>query len=115
MLIGGGHMSLVPFHASRKPIQAARRRFLLFCFVLALTGAFARQAQAGPIGAFQNFSLTNSTFANGTAESFDGGLSLLFTGPNDGSGEPGSTDLIATVESAGLFQFDYLYSSLDDP
>ena len=108
-------MRFVPIQAPSTPIRAARRISLVFCCVLALTGAFAREAQAALIGAFQNFTLTNSTFANGDAETFDGGLSLLFTGPNDGSGEPGMTDLTATVASAGLFQFDYIYSSLDDP
>jgi hypothetical protein len=108
-------MSFVLFQASSKPKRAARRLSTCFCCVLMLTGIFARGAQAGPIGAFQNFILTNSTFANGTAESFDAGLSLLLTGPNDGSGESGTTDFITTLAHGGLFQFDYQYSSLDDP
>ena len=108
-------MTFVRFQAPRTLIVAGRRIFLSFCCVLALTGALAREAHAGLIGAFQNFSLTNSTFANGHAETFDGGLSLLFTGPNDGSGEPGTTDLTMVVQSSGMFRFDYLYSSLDLP
>ena len=108
-------MTFVRFQAPRTLIVAGRRIFLSFCCVLALTGALAREAHAGLIGAFQNFSLTNSTFANGHAETFDGGLSLLFTGPNDGSGAPGTTDLTMVVQSSGMFRFDYLYSSLDLP
>src|SRR5450759_3823349 len=108
-------MTFVRFQAQSTLILAARRIFLSFCCVLALTGALAREAHAGLIGAFQDFSLTNSTFADGHAETFNGGLSLLFTGPNDGSGLPGTTDLTTVVASSGSFRFDYAYSSLDSP
>src|SRR5450759_105242 len=93
-------MTVVRFQAQSTLILAARRIFLSFCCVLALTGALARETHAGLIGEFQDFSLTNSTFANGHAETFDGGLSLLFTGPNDGSGVPGTTDLTMVSRAA---------------
>ncbi len=108
-------MRSVPFQAPSKPIPTVRRISLIFCCALTLAGTFAREAQAGLIGAFQNFTLTNSTLANGYAESFDDGTALLFTGPHDGSGEYGTTDLTTVVYSSGLFQFDYVYSSLDNP
>jgi hypothetical protein len=107
-------MNFVPFQAPGKAIRETPGISLSFYCALILAGIFTREVQAGPIGAFQNFSLVNSTFANGTAESFDG-ISLLFTGPNDGSGEPGTTDFNATVKSSGLFEFDYVYSTADDP
>jgi hypothetical protein len=62
-----------------------------------------------------SFTLTQSTFANGSATSPDSGLTLVITGPNDGSGEPGSTDYVGTVTAGGIFQFDWAFSTLDRP
>jgi hypothetical protein len=62
-----------------------------------------------------DFTLTNSTFADGSALSPDSGLSLVITGPNDGSGEPGTTDLLAVALGTGVLQFDYAFATLDDP
>lgn len=92
--------------------RAGGRSCLPFFYALTLICALAHQATAGLIN-LADFTLTNSTFADGSAVSPDGGLSLVITGPNDGSGEPGTTDLTAIVEQSGVFQFDYLYSSLD--
>jgi hypothetical protein len=107
-------MTFVSSLAPSTPKLAARRIFLSFCCMSALAWASVGQAHAGFIGAFQDFSLTNSAFANGYAETFDGGLSLLFTGPNDGSGEYGTTDLTEVVGGSGMFHFSYAYSSQDE-
>ena len=90
------------------------RSCLPFFYALTLICALAHEATAGLIN-LADFTLTDSTFASGSgsAVSPDGGLSLVITGPNNGSGEPGTTDLTAIVEQSGVFQFDYLYSSLD--
>jgi hypothetical protein len=56
--------------------------------------------------------LTN-TNADGTAVTPDGGLSILLTGGNNGSGFPGTTDLTMIAARAGVIQFDYSYASLD--
>lgn len=63
-----------------------------------------------------NFTLVNSEFANGWAVTGPGGLPLVLTGPNDGSGLPGTTDLFIAAPAPGLVQFSYEYSTLDpDP
>jgi len=63
-----------------------------------------------------NFTLVNSEFANGFAVTGPGGLPLVLTGPNDGSGLPGATDLFIAAPAPGLVQFSYEYSTLDpDP
>ena len=96
---------------SPKRCWAVRRPFLLLLSVLACGYPLARPAQANTL--FQNFTLTNSQFANGSVDFFDGGLTLVLTGPNDGSGNDGTTDFTATASTAGLFQFNYVYSTLD--
>ena len=53
--------------------------------------------------------------ADGTAVSPDGGRSVILTGGNNGTGLSGTTDLITTATATGLIQFQYIYSSLDDP
>lgn len=78
--------------------------------------ALAPQAKAGFIGnyALNQFTLTN-TNADGSAFTPDFGLSLVLTGGNNGSGDPGTTDFTRAATAAGLVQFQYSYSSLDDP
>jgi len=94
------------------------RRFsaIWFCCALLLAGAAARNARAAFIGpyALAGFTLTNSQFANGYWSSTDPGT-LVLTGPNDGSAQAGTTDFTIAAASAGMVQFDYLYSSLDSP
>jgi hypothetical protein len=60
------------------------------------------------------FVLTNSN-ADGAAVSPDGGISVILTGGNNGSGLSGTTDLVAVATAAALIHFQYSYSSLDDP
>ena len=52
-------------------------------------------------------------FANGSIVTNDGGLTAVFTGPNDGSGFAGADDLTITAASPGIVHFDYLYSCDD--
>lgn len=85
-------------------------RSAIFAAVLALA---ASRANASTID-ISAFTLTQSTFANGSIATLEGGLTLIFTGPNDGSDEPGHTTLTGTVFSSGLFQFDWAFTTLDD-
>ncbi len=82
--------------------------WILGC-IFALTKANA--AFVSPY-ALNNFMLIN-TNADGTAVTPDGGLSIVLTGGNNGSGMPGTTDLVTTAQAAGLVQFKYSYFSLD--
>jgi hypothetical protein len=60
------------------------------------------------------FTLLNSN-SDGTALSPDGGISVILTGGNNGSGLTGTTDLLASATRAGTIAFTYTYSSLDEP
>jgi hypothetical protein len=85
---------------------------------LLLTGAVVPTAKADFVFpyALSDFTLLNSTPSdNGTAVTPDGGRTVIFTGPNDGSGLPGFTELTILSRGTGLFHFDYVYSSLDAP
>jgi hypothetical protein len=68
-----------------------------------------------PPFAISSFTLTNSTNADGSADSPDGGATLVLTGPNDGSGLPGYTEFTIVSPITGLFRFSYVYHSLDAP
>lgn len=75
----------------------------------------APRAEAGLIPyQLSLFSLVNSN-ADGTAVSPDGGKSVILTGGNNGTGLTGTTDLITTATATGLIQFQYIYSSFDEP
>ena len=92
-----------------------RARFFYFAHIpLLLFLGSIQQARSAvipePLAAF-----TLLSNADGTAVSFDGGVSLALTGGNNGTGFSGTTDLLATATGAGLIAFDYLYSSLDMP
>lgn len=104
------------FLSLRSTFRALRRPLITCCLVIAISPILLQQAQAGFIGdyAVTNFVLTNSN-ANGSAMSPDGGSTLIITGPNTGSGLSGTTDFTVFAASAGLLQFQYLYSSLDAP
>ena len=85
-----------------------------FCFALIFSAACAQQGHAGSIVNFQlnDFTLSN-TNGDGSALTAAGGSTLIFTGPNNGSGLPGSTDLTTLAKGTGLVQFQYTYSTLD--
>ena len=96
--------------------QITWRSIPLGC-VLLLSAALIPQAKADFVGAYDlsNFTLTDSTFADGTAQTPDMGATLIFTGPNDGSDKAGTTDLTIAAAGTGEVSFDYAYSSIDDP
>jgi hypothetical protein len=84
--------------------------------VLGLTSATEARASFTGNYSLDNFTLTNSSpVGNGTATTPDSGLSLVLTGPNDGSGDPGTVDFTILAPASGLISFDYLYSSQDLP
>lgn len=96
----------------------AARLAALGLFFLVAAGSELHGAVIGFTGEYDlaNFTLVNSTFANGYATVAPGGLPLVLTGPNDGSGLAGITDLFIAAPAAGVVQFSYEYSTLDpDP
>ena len=102
--------------ASGQTRGAAPRLWSIGCALL-LAGALAPAARAGFIGAYacSNFTLTNSAEADGSATCPDD-ATLVITGPNNGSGLDGTTDLTMPSPASGVLQFDYIYTSLDpDP
>lgn len=94
-----------------------RLRMVTFCSALLFLGGFLQPAKAAFIGeyALGNFTLTNSAFADGSATSPDGGLSVILTGSNTGSGLDGTTDLTIAALGTGLVRFQFSYFSEDDP
>ena len=42
-------------------------------------------------------------------------VTLILTGTNDGSGLPGTTNLTIASQGAGLLEFSYIFTTLDDP
>jgi hypothetical protein len=85
-------------------------------FVLALILALTPSLNASFIGnfAFANFTLVNND-ADGSAQTPDGGLSVILTGGNNGSGSEGTTDWVIQSLETGNVLFDYYYGSLDYP
>jgi hypothetical protein len=79
-------------------------------------GLAVREAKAGFVGAYSldQFTLNNSAFANGYASTPDPST-LIFTGPNDGSGLDGAADLTVRAYATGVVQFDFLYLADDLP
>jgi hypothetical protein len=111
---GRSGRSLNGFQGARSAII---RSVSVVCFVgTLLVAGVGRNAYAGFIGpyAFGNFILNNTTQANGSATLVDPGT-LVITGPNDGSGDPGTTDFTILVGNPGIVQFSYLYNSNDIP
>jgi hypothetical protein len=83
-------------------------------WLLGACGLLASSATAAFIGPYDlaNWSLIN-TNGDGSVMTPDGGQSIVLSGPNNGSGLGGSTDILIAAASAGLCQFDWSYSSLD--
>jgi hypothetical protein len=92
-------------------------RMLYFGLTLAVSSWLTPQAKADFITQYplSDFTLTNSPSLGGTGFVTMSGGSIVLTGDNSGSGEPGTTDLVATATQAGPIQFDFSYSSLDSP
>jgi hypothetical protein len=75
----------------------------------------APHARANFMGVYDFGNFTQTTTSDGFAYTPDSGLTVVIVGGNDGSGVPGTTDLVITAPVAGIVQFDYLYNSLDVP
>jgi len=60
------------------------------------------------------FTITNSE-SDGSASVSSDGSTLTITGPNDGSGLPGTTDVTTTAPAAGTVSFQWSFTSLDAP
>jgi hypothetical protein len=90
----------------------------MFSCVLLMAGV-PREAKAdGFIGYYapSSFTLANmgGFLPNGSA-SFPDSATLILTGTNDGSGLPGNTNLTVAARAPGLFQFSYVFTTLDEP
>src|ERR1035437_2143312 len=91
------------------------RARLLLLSVLMAGAALEPQAKAASIPYPLSFFLLTNSNADGTAVSPDGGISVILTGGNNGSGLSGTTDLLAIATGLGSIQFQYTYFSLDAP
>ena len=109
-----------------RPLKYSSRRrwrsIATLCGALGFSLLFTNEAEASFTApyALSNFMLNNSSVCaldvpNGTATTPDNGLTVVLTGSNSGSGCAGTTDLTATALAAGVVQFNYLYTSLDNP
>jgi len=101
---------------ANRSAKVVRRAALVMCCALALAALASQPARADFITPYSlsDFTLTN-TNADGTVMTPDGGLSIVFTGGNNGSGEPGFTTLVTTAAASGLVQFQFSYFSFDLP
>jgi hypothetical protein len=106
--------------------QSKRRRFASLTYILYLLSCTlipAPSAWAAFLGAYSlsSFTLTNHdgvgglSGTDGSVMSPDGGLSIILTGGNSGSGLGGMTDLVINAAAFGLVRFQYSYSTLDTP
>jgi hypothetical protein len=102
--------------SSRPGFGSGRLKRFLFTAIF-LAGAVVPAAKGDFVSPFalSNFTLTNSANANGSATTPDAGHTVILTGPNDGSGLVGSTELTIVSPATGLFRFDWVYNSLDSP
>ena len=103
----------------RRPINrttAGRFQAVTFWFSLGFCFALGPQARAGFIGAYalSDFMLVNIN-ADGFVTTPDGGQTAVLTGGNNGSLQPGTTDLVTTAVGPSMIQFQWFYSSLDTP
>jgi hypothetical protein len=91
-------------------------RVVTFCSTLVLFGSFLQPAKAAFIGeyALDKFTLSNSPFTDGFAATPDGGLSIILTGSDTGSGVEGYTDLTIASAGTGLLSFQFSYFSEDE-
>jgi len=92
------------------------RGFSLCLAILILSVALAPLAHAGfidqyPLSGFTLVNMPNTQLTNGSAAMV--GNSIVLTGGNSGSGEPGTTDLTTTVLTSAVVEFMWSYSTLD--
>ena len=106
-----------PFGPLGVPSPSAGRAHSTVSFLCLILLGFVLQSEAKaaripyPVSAF---TLTNLN-ADGTAVSPDGGISVILTGGNNGSGLAGMTNLLVLATGPGIISFSYSYSSLDTP
>jgi hypothetical protein len=83
-------------------------------WAVTLVVLMAPSAKAGFIAdyAVSNWTLS-TTGLDGSVTTPDSGMSIVLTGGNDGSGNPGTVDFVINSQGAGLVQFQWSYSSLD--
>lgn len=97
---------------------ALARRFRLLVvlsFVAALVMA-PLPASAGVLSYLDpSYFQVINTNADGSAVSLNNDQSLEITGGNNGSGLPGTTDVVFIPFFVGIVSFDWAYSSLDTP
>jgi hypothetical protein len=103
------------------PEKISRRRGLwtslpVFTLCLAMGVTLTPEAKAGfldtyPLSSFTLVNSPSSVLTNGTAAMQ--GQSLVITGGNSGTGEPGTTTLTTTALANGQIAFLYSYSTLD--
>lgn len=87
---------------------------LALCLTISVTLAPAAKAgfiESYPLSSFTLVNSPNSVLTNGTAVMQ--GQTLVITGGNSGTGEPGTTELTTTALAAGQIAFDYSYFTLD--
>jgi hypothetical protein len=87
----------------------------LVCFFI-VVWASTQSAAAGflkeyPIDVFSVLNVDG----DGYTTVLNNGTELRLTGPNDGSGNPGSTQFMTTAVADGSVTFGYVYSTADDP
>ncbi len=96
-----------------------KRSMFSLCVALVFGLALAPQAKASFLGYYDvdlgNWVLLNSSDpgTDGTAVPADGNLSLVLTGGQDGSGNPGVTTFLIAAPTTGFVSFDWSYTSND--
>jgi hypothetical protein len=112
-------MGLVLSETTLQRFGRARTSALTIFSCLLLLACVPREARAGGfIGYYApaGFTLANvGGFLPNGSVSFPDTMTLILTGTNDGSGLPGATDLTIPAQAAGLLEFSYLFTTLDDP
>jgi hypothetical protein len=102
---------------SRGQSKGCRKPWLTGVFsALALSLILTVPANAGSFtGSYDlsNWVLTNTAQTDGSVMTPDSGLTLVFTGGNSGSGNPGTTDFFISAPAAGQVQFSWSYTSTD--
>ncbi len=95
---------------------AAKWPFLKWLWGAVVLTIAAPGASAAFIGTFDftNFTLLESSFADGCWTPV-GTQMLMLTGPSDGSGMPGNTDFIMTMQEPGPIAFNFSFRTKDDP
>src|SRR5271165_1331953 len=97
-------------------ISPVRLRLSVLLLCLAIGVMLTPAAKAGfietyPLSSFTLVNSPTSILTNGTAVMQ--GQTLVITGGNSGTGEPGTTELTTTALAAGQIAFDYAYFTLD--